>query len=465
MSAGTVCKIPCNLRSVSFFARSIFCSCILIVLVAIARTILTQRSSSSSSISSHQWESTTTWPQRNNTSSHQGNYSSAVLIIKNGEVPLPPRPDEGEEAAGTSTNNNATDPTTYFDDDTEFDRLLYNNLSCHFEWSKYSCSHQSDNVIRAMESRKLVLRHRELILSSFVGQGPEKDTRLIFIGDSLLRQIFISLACHILTFQSSLVDTFKADWPNEHGKHTWPCHATHDCVKKGPHSGFDKASLRFKNGAEIHYVASHGGIDKIVARMLGEMKDNEFATLNRKSTALVSKHTERLTSRDTLLFCRGIHYTMKGTKKSMTLLQNLAIEFDDDDNNNNKKRSATTSRGNPSSSSSFLSSTPKVWYMTTPTQHFPTKNGQYLANMKKIAACRLNVTENPRRTLEVKTLTKYKNTDYRGIRIFEYNDLNYGAYHVGGKDCSHYCMPGPPDLVASPVYHAWTNNNNNNNNQ
>ena len=43
---------------------------------------------------------------------------------------------------------------------------------------------------------------------------------------------------------------------------------------------------------------------------------------------------------------------------------------------------------------------------------------------------------------------------------FEYKDLNYGAYHVGGKDCSHYCMPGPPDLVASPIYHALGDNHN-----
>ena len=98
-----------------------------------------------------------------------------------------PRPDEGQEAAGT----NVMDPT--YLDDIEFDQLLYNNLSCDFEWSKYSCSHQSNNVIRGMESRKLALRHRELILSSFVGQGPENNTRLILIVDSLKRQIFISL--------------------------------------------------------------------------------------------------------------------------------------------------------------------------------------------------------------------------------------------------------------------------------
>ena len=98
----------------------------------------------------------------------------------------------------------------------------------------------------------------------------------------------------------------------------------------------------------------------------------------------------------------------------MTLLRNLAIKFDD---HTNDKRSTVSRRGNSSSS---LSSMPKIWYMTTPTQHFHTRNGQYSAKMKgKASSCRLNVTENPRRNLEFKTLTKKTNTtDYGGIRIF-----------------------------------------------
>ena len=27
-------------------------------------------------------------------------------------------------------------------------------------------------------------------------------------------------------------------------------------------------------------------------------------------------------------------------------------------------------------------------------------------------------------------------------------DLDKGGSHVGYPDCSHYCQPGPPDLVA-----------------
>ena len=35
--------------------------------------------------------------------------------------------------------------------------------------------------------------------------------------------------------------------------------------------------------------------------------------------------------------------------------------------------------------------------------------------------------------------------------IFDYDDLVLGNHHIdmGGKDCTHYCMQGPPDVVAS----------------
>mgnify|MGYP003983824297 CR=1 FL=1 len=32
-----------------------------------------------------------------------------------------------------------------------------------------------------------------------------------------------------------------------------------------------------------------------------------------------------------------------------------------------------------------------------------------------------------------------------------YDDLDHGDLHIGGQDCTHYCMPGVPDVVAAKL--------------
>lgn len=58
--------------------------------------------------------------------------------------------------------------------------------------------------------------------------------------------------------------------------------------------------------------------------------------------------------------------------------------------------------------------------------------------------CTSNVTVNPRRAQEEKLFEVGVHVDY----MFHPYDEASGAYHVGGKDCTHYCMPGIPDLTA-----------------
>ena len=92
---------------------------------------------------------------------------------------------------------------------------------------------------------------------------------------------------------------------------------------------------------------------------------------------------------------------------------------------------------------------PRLLYLTTPTQHFNTSEGQYEENARAIG-CVSDVPVNPRAELERAILRP------ANVSLVEYDDLRLGRLHVGGRDCSHYCMPGKPDEVAARLVAAAT---------
>ena len=60
--------------------------------------------------------------------------------------------------------------------------------------------------------------------------------------------------------------------------------------------------------------------------------------------------------------------------------------------------------------------------------------------------CIDRVDANPRAELEKSLLKPGDNVDV----LLDYDDLNLGIMHVHrGNDCTHYCMPGVPDVVAA----------------
>ena len=69
--------------------------------------------------------------------------------------------------------------------------------------------------------------------------------------------------------------------------------------------------------------------------------------------------------------------------------------------------------------------------------------------------CLQQVKENPRRTIESHTFKVGSNVD----ALLIYNDLDLGLLHIGNRgdittnllDCSHYCLPGVPDVVGSEM--------------
>jgi hypothetical protein len=163
----------------------------------------------------------------------------------------------------------------------------YGNLSCPLEWSKYSCAHQGQTAKAARAAgRRFAPAGCSLSDAWTLGNG----TRCVFFwGDSLLRQVFIAVACRLHT-AGRVVGT-RVDWP-ACGTEEWPCHGSTNCVRCGPGSGFFSANVTLAGGTELRTVSTDapGGAisffgdvrrDDVVVVEAGVHGESPFATARR----------------------------------------------------------------------------------------------------------------------------------------------------------------------------------------
>ena len=96
--------------------------------------------------------------------------------------------------------------------DGQSDHKLYYNLSCPFEWSKYSCVHQGQED-RAMAAQDYALHHMLWQHGDSFGsrQHSQKRRRLLMVGDSTMRQLFIALGCRFWLMENA-IEEYKLDW-------------------------------------------------------------------------------------------------------------------------------------------------------------------------------------------------------------------------------------------------------------
>ena len=305
--------------------------------------------------------------------------------------------------------------------DGQRDHKLYYNLSCPFEWSKYSCAHQGQ-ADRAMAARDYALQHSIWQYNHSFGsrQHSQERRRLLMVGDSTVRQLFIAVGCRFW-LQGNAIEEYMLDWAPKN----WPCQWTSNCISNGTHSGFNVGSIRMYNGNEIHYLPHSGSLQRaesnIVARWIQELNTNRSITFGTNLIMHTSPHI--LDRDDIVLYNVGLHNGPADNLKD-ELLQPATFG-----------KSLLQQANRPT----FIA-------MTTITQHFNTSNGQY-TRTKKGLSCVPNVTINPRREVELHVWKPGENVDL----IFDYDDLELGNLHInmGGTDCTHYCMPGPPDVAAS----------------
>jgi len=288
---------------------------------------------------------------------------------------------------------------------------LYSNLSCPFEWGKYSCFHQG-RIQQAQASYEHASRH-----ISNRSRAPCESKRLpkniLLVGDSTMRQVFVALGCGLLPVLSGRF----VDWAER-----WPCHNSPNCVEGGAHSGFNVGWMALPD-SKVWFVPHAGTLRHGQANIIDRFR-KELASNHSVSFRLTPRHERVFLGRDdVVVYNAGLH------ENDRTRLYQQLDSFG---------RELLAQRGRHS--------LPRWVYVTTVTQHFATSDGQY-SNGRRSKRCQPSIPSNPRLESELSVLREGVNVD----RILRVDDLDAGALHVGaydGSDCTHYCMPGVPDVTA-----------------
>jgi hypothetical protein len=314
----------------------------------------------------------------------------------------------------------------------------YGNLTCPFEWAKFSCFHQ-DRLSQGKRGHELALqawRQHEPLLRTWLAALPAPSVptelpKLLLVGDSTMRQVFIALGCYFWR-RNELRDYF-VDWATD-----WLCQDIPNCVVSGNHSGFNVG--HFTVGAttsnnnnntieqppklQVFFLPIAGNAlfrqADIVSKWGKELESTHQITF---SLQPAEARVYQLTKDDTIVYSIGLHV---GNRNSIY-------------NTLDKFGRALLSQG---------PDRPKLVYMNTITQHFPTATGRFAARMIHLPldqfSCTANVSTNPLLDTELVRIRASVNADL----VFRPTDEEMGLHHVGGNDCTHYCMPGPPDVFA-----------------
>lgn len=293
----------------------------------------------------------------------------------------------------------------------------------HFR-SKYSCVHQRKykeaNLSKAFawSGRNLELA-QEALDNAAVG-GALKGRRVIVVGDSLARQVFISLGCLL----HPLTEARRVGWMAE-----WPCSGA-KCRRGGEHGGFNKASILLKDGGEVHFFGVAGS-------WLGrEEEPNVASRWHREHTltgnltfgslvkpmAKSGESSSVLGPADVILANAGIH--SKDLSARCSDLEKFAALGAD------LVKDPTA---------------PRFIYLKTPSQHFATADGTHDPKLVHIG-CKREIDEDPRH--EAEQLLMVPGVTVDGF-LGGANYAKTGLMHLGnvtGKDdyqskidCSHYC--------------------------
>ena len=348
----------------------------------------------------------------------------------------------------------------------------YFNLSCPFEMSKFSCGYmhrgststQQETVLASMDYYRQQL---DMIRESFRrvammmgGDDHDQNKRILISGDSLMRQLFISIACNaysIFPHNNLIADAvfpWQDPWPIIFGRNNVPS------IGGGVHGGFGAASIRLINGMEIHYVPHRGCNDpttgeiNILERLKQDIDKYDGRITFGMKTAMPVSLEDHV---DVFVYQVGIHY---GLGESKTILNHfinrvskpLMKVMGNNDRRNFILHDGYEKHGDNTNNSEMQPQRPRtrIIYVTTPTQHYNTPMGQWEQNMtSQTLKCVDQVESNPRAEQEKKMLKPGVNVDV----LLDYDDLSLGSMHVQYGDCSHYCMPGPPDGVAARLMH------------
>lgn len=280
----------------------------------------------------------------------------------------------------------------------------YYNLSCPFEWSKYSCAYQGYHH-RADMASKLFFHPSGCQMPQFTQVMFPERQRVVFLGDSLLRQVFISLACH-LTEHIEKVDIHWPDCATE----MWPCYLFPKCIDCGIHSAFRGAVVHLGNGSQLVFH--------------DEAFDGELQPL----------------SNDIIIAETGVHGNKPYTQALYRIFGLGKMKKNND--------------------------VSIIWLVTPPDAFKNAKGDGFYTTKEKNT--RKKHDPNPgvceKTVLPVRSEGEWKALHDRHTflkmlsGVIELEGLNeQGHVKIGGsinhvQDCQHYCMPGIPDSLAKAVF-------------
>ena len=328
----------------------------------------------------------------------------------------------------------------------------YFNLTCPYEMSKYSCSYRQvtwkdANLVK--ESTEYYLEYLGRIHEAYnelldlsarrEAEGGGPPIRVFFTGDSLMRQVFIALSCGAHSHPAgSLIESAEVPWKDDWFTEKLNKKLMKTIITSGRHGGFDAASISLKGGLEVHFVPHHGYKDEetseenLLDRLASEIATTRRITFGDRTATPMGESNV-----DVLVYNVGIHGTLD---MHAAMLRRFVDQIS----------LPLLFLARPSEVGQAKT---KTIYVTTPTQHYNTSDGQWQwRNMTQPYSkrCLARVANNPRSDLEMSILkhgglSRGGNVD----RLVEYGDLDLGSMHMRHTDCSHYCLPGVPDVVAA----------------
>jgi hypothetical protein len=329
----------------------------------------------------------------------------------------------------------------------------YWNLACPLEMSMFSGSHMGteDYVNRAWAAREIA--EKAVTYFAVKDWSDLENRKIVFVGDSLLRQVFISMAC----LAWDRVEDYAIPWfQNRQVRTHQP-----NTIGKGPHSKFEEGRVLLRGNTELIYHHGIGGLLELGEEYHTEETETwiKACFLGKPFTGLAPKYIDWQTVVDSDNGDPRLRMTTDNVQRERlsfgskdVVLINASVHGGRSFNLQNIQdlMECKKTRGvdqNPQLKQKW----PNFYYIITGPSHFPTKTGAFDKRLLETEEDFQCIQQSTYKDQQVEEETKLKDyVPFIGSDILSLQ-MQSGHLHVGGKDCLHWMQPGIPDLLATAV--------------
>ena len=305
----------------------------------------------------------------------------------------------------------------------DYSYLNYGNLSCPFEWSKYSCVWQGKHRLhhrikkflpKFLQKLNLTLNIIELLSTKLY------DRNVYFIGDSVTRQQFLSLSCMIWSWIQEHKDSGIRILHNIKWSKKWECHNTFNCITSGEHGGFSRLCISVEMDNIIHTNICYLGPFEVFKIYEGLKQDlyTEINNFMKESFGL------ELKSKDIVIANRGLQ-----GKIHPTHIKVFHLKF-----------AELTTEHNIT-----------VIYRQMAPVHFDTDDGTFSNLMGWRGECIHDTKVLNATPVELQWEREILGNSSH-LLYWDFDGMfdNLGWMHIAQSfhttDCTHWCLPGVPDI-------------------